>query len=1068
VGANSGTLSFNGPYSQTAGSMLLNGGSIATSTTLNISGGTLGGVGTITGNVNLTGGSLSPGSSPGAINITGSYVQGANGHYVVEIGGLSAGTQFDQLTTGTTTLNAGSTLDVSLVPNFVPASGDTFAIINTGTRTGTFTTANLQPLPGGLAWNVSYTATSVVLSAGPPVAVPDLTISKSHSGSFTVGTNGVYTLTVTNLGNAATTDTITVTDTLPNGLSFVSGTGAGWSCSANGQVVTCTNPGPIAGNNGASTLTLTVSVAAAAAPSVTNSASVSTTGDSNPANDSASDLTVVNAAPVIDLRLSKTHSGSFTVGANGVYALLVTNLGNTATTGTITVTDTLPTGLSFVSGTGAGWSCSADGQVVTCANPGPIAGNNGASTLTLTVSVAATAAPSVTNSASVFTTGDSNPANDSASDPTAVNPAPVIDLTLSKTHPGSFTVGANGVYTLTVTNLGNTATTGTITVTDTLPAGLSFVSGTGAGWSCSADGQVVTCTNPGPISGNHGTSTLALTVNVTRDAPCTVSNTATVSGGGETNTDNDTAVDTTNIGQFCATVEVVQPEDASGKTVTYAVTIANRGSTDGSGLDLNDRLAGNASFVSASSDTPAMTCPSPSSPPPNPFDCTMETLPANSSVTVTITVQLGGAGWDGNIVGITLQAPPLALAHNAALVQKPAAGGNTAPGADVAVQPADSTTGTSPAILTFANVTRGGTTTLASAASGPALPSGFRPGTPAVFYNLATTAGYSGAIGVVLGFNGASFHHPANVRLFHYENGAWMDRTVAVSPSGRYAIAVVGSLSSFALFEPPNQVPAANAGPDRTTFATGAQGARVTLDGSASSDPDRDPLTYRWTGPFPEGNGVVTGVNPTVTMPLGANRVTLVVNDGEADSAAVTQAITVTDFSVTTTAAGPTTIVAGGSASFNVTASPQFGPFPAAVSLACLGLPQGAQCNFSSLTVNAGGPAAMLTITTTPRTMGLMVPIRRGNHSPLYALWMPLPAIAVMGLGARRRSRKRTALLMLLLLGMMMLLVSCGGGSMGVTSQPQNGTPAGTYTITVTGTANGSLQHTTTVSFTVQ
>jgi len=57
---------------------------------------------------------------------------------------------------------------------------------------------------------------------------------------------------------------------------------------------------------------------------------------------------------------------------------------------------------------------------------------------------------------------------------------------------------------------------------------------------------------------------------------------------------------------------------------------------------------------------------------------------------------------------------------------------------------------------------------------------------------------------------------------------------------------------------------------------------------------------------------------------------------------------------------------------------------------------------------------------------------------------------------------------LLLLLAGMMLLVSCGGGSMGVAPQPQNGTPAGTYTVTITGMASGGLQHMTTLSFTVK
>ncbi|PYS50008.1 MAG: hypothetical protein DMG13_21965, partial [Acidobacteria bacterium] len=51
----------------------------------------------------------------------------------------------------------------------------------------------------------------------------------------------------------------------------------------------------------------------------------------NTANNSSSDLTTVNPAPVIDLSIVKSHAGNFTVGTNGVYSLVVTNVGNTAT-----------------------------------------------------------------------------------------------------------------------------------------------------------------------------------------------------------------------------------------------------------------------------------------------------------------------------------------------------------------------------------------------------------------------------------------------------------------------------------------------------------------------------------------------------------------------------------------------------------------------------------------------------------------------------------------------------------------------------------------------------------------
>jgi hypothetical protein len=85
-----------------------------------------------------------------------------------------------------------------------------------------------------------------------------------------------------------------------------------------------------------------------------------------------------------------------------------------------------------------------------------------------------------------------------------------------------------------------------------------------------------------------------------------------------------------------------------------------------------------------------------------------------------------------------------------------------------------------------------------------------------------------------------------------------------------------------------NLPPVANAGADQTVECAGFL---VTLDGSGSTDPDGHALTYTWTGAF----GNATGVNPTVTLPLGTTAITLTVHDVEGESSIDTVNVTVED-----------------------------------------------------------------------------------------------------------------------------------------------------------------------------
>jgi len=127
---------------------------------------------------------------------------------------------------------------------------------------------------------------------------------------------------------------------------------------------------------------------------------------------------------------------------------------------------------------------------------------------------------------------------------TLVTGPPQPDLTIAKSHTGNFKPGQTGaIYTITVTNAGNAATTGAVSVTDSLPAGLTATAIAGTGWTCVLG--TLTCTRSDALAPAASYPAITLTINVATNAPASVTNTATVTGGGQVNTGNDTAQDVT-------------------------------------------------------------------------------------------------------------------------------------------------------------------------------------------------------------------------------------------------------------------------------------------------------------------------------------------------------------------------------------------------------------------------------------------------------------------------------------------------------------------------------------------
>ena len=142
----------------------------------------------------------------------------------------------------------------------------------------------------------------------------------------------------------------------------------------------------------------------------------------------------------------------------------------------------------------------------------------------------------------------------------------------------------------------------------------------------------------------------------------------------------------------------------------------------------------------------------------------------------------------------------------AAFLMKPAAPTNVAPtpaGSDVVLQPTATLPGgsTSTVSLTFASVTAGGATTVATSTSGPPPPNGFRLGQPPIYYDVSTTATFTGTVTLCFSWAEGALHNEANARLLHYENNAWVDITTSVDTDTNRICGAATSLSPFAIAE---------------------------------------------------------------------------------------------------------------------------------------------------------------------------------------------------------------------------------------------------------------------------
>ena len=217
-----------------------------------------------------------------------------------------------------------------------------------------------------------------------------------------------------------------------------------------------------------------------------------------------------------------------------------------------------------------------------------------------------------------------------------------------------------------------------------------------------------------------------------------------------------------------------------------------------------------------------------------------------------------------------------------------ACAGSTPAGSNVTADPIDPSTHTSPATITFSNVTSGGETTITSSPQGAPPPNGFRLGNPVVYYEISTTATFAGTATVCIRYDPSAFGNPGALKLMHREtSGSWTDVTTSNNPSTGVICGAVSSFSPFVVAEQ-------NVAPVVTGIALPnapvAVGTALTITASFSDAGRRDvhTATIDWgdgssSAAISESNGAGSATGTHAYAQAGVYTVRITVNDGMAN-----------------------------------------------------------------------------------------------------------------------------------------------------------------------------------------
>ena len=459
--------------------------------------------------------------------------------------------------------------------------------------------------------DVASGATASASDSDTLSASVSLAVAKTDgSATYTPGGTAIYTISVTNGGSSDATS-VTVSDVLPAGVTLggnvtcvAAGTSSCGTVSGSAGQGSLGATGARVGAGAGNALVFTAPVAFAPGLATNPLVNTATAQDGvSGASGSASDADTLAAQPT--LILTKTDNAlGYVPGGTATYVITLGNNGPSNATG-VSITDNLPAGVTLA----AAASCASAGAA-TC---GVISGAPGTSTVVLAGGTLA-AGPGnalvitlpvqfdpalvtdpLVNTASATAQGAA-PVTATDSDARVATPG----LTLTNTdNKASYIPGDQGIYVLTLGNLGPSNATGIVLV-DNLPAGVPLR----AGATCVAVGAA-TC---GTLTGAAGGSTLTMTggaisagagnrliVNVPvryapslRTDPLLNPATATAAGGASASATDSDAVDVR------ATLALTKTDNRAsytpGATGTYVLHVTNAGPSDATNVTVTDNL----------------------------------------------------------------------------------------------------------------------------------------------------------------------------------------------------------------------------------------------------------------------------------------------------------------------------------------------------------------------------------------------------------------------------------------------------------------------------------------------